>query len=117
MSDHNILFVDDEDDLRTIMQEALESNGYHVSMAADGARALELLKGEQTFSHLVTDVRMPGEVTGLEVASAALARSPTARVIIVSGYQRSQLPALPDGAIFISKPYRIRQLLTALEAA
>lgn len=115
MSEMSLLFVEDEDDLRVIMQDALQSHGYQVSLATDGASALTMLEGDTAYSHVVTDVRMPGEVTGLEVATKALERSPQSRVVLVSGYQRGQLPPLPEGAVFLSKPYRIKQLLLALE--
>lgn len=115
MSENALLFVEDEDDLRLIMQDALATHGYRVSMASDGASALDLLDGDTAYTHVVTDVRMPGEVSGLDVAARALERSPDARVILVSGFQRSQLPPLPAGVVFLSKPYRIKQLLVALE--
>jgi len=113
----HVLFVEDEDDLRFIMQGALADHGYEVTMARNGREALEQLQGGHTFSHVVTDVSMPEGVSGLAVAAEALLRQPQPRVVVASGYQRSQLEHLPEGAHFLSKPYRIRQLLAALDGA
>ena len=41
---------------------------------------------------------------------------PNARMILASGYARSQLPPLPDHVEFLPKPYRLRQLVTLLQS-
>jgi CheY-like chemotaxis protein len=115
MSTH-VLFVDDETDLRNIVGDAQTDCGYLVTVAADGREALEVLRGETRFSHVVSDISMPGGVTGLELAAFVLQCQPEAKVIVASGYQRSQLPPIPPGVQFLPKPYRIRQLLALLEA-
>ena len=112
---HRLLFVEDEDDLRSIMHDALSSHGYDVTIARNGREALEQLAGSHRFSHVITDVSMPQGVSGLEVAAQALRQQPRPRVVVASGYQRSQLEQLPDGVHFLAKPYRIRQLLAALD--
>jgi len=111
----HVLFVEDEDDLRSIIQDALAQHGYHVTLARNGREALDHLQGGGSFSHVVTDVSMPEGVSGLDVAAEALQQQPCPRVVVASGYQRSQLAPLPEGARFLPKPYRIRQLLVALD--
>ena len=112
----HVLFVDDEADLRDIVGDALADCGYQVTLAADGHQALEILRGETRFSHVISDVSMPGGLTGLDLATFALEYQPEAKVIVSSGYQRSQLPQIPAHVHFLPKPYRIRQLLALLEA-
>ena len=114
MSMH-ILFVDDEGDLRDIVGNALVDAGHRVTLARDGHEALEAMRREAKFSHIVSDVSMPGGVTGLQLAAVALECQPQARIVVVSGYQRSQLPPIPEEVQFLAKPYRIRQLLALLE--
>lgn len=109
-----VLFIEDEEDLRTIMQEALRDSGYQVTVACDGHEAIAELEKSTTYSHVVTDVSMPRGISGLEVAARAALLQPDAKVVIVSGCQRSQLPDLPGGSRFLLKPYRIRQLLGVL---
>lgn len=115
MPQTRLLFVEDEDDLRFLIFEALSDMGYEVTMACNGREAIEKLQGDTTFDHVITDVSMPKGVTGLEVAAEAARLQPQARIVLVSGYQRSQLPPMPEGARFLPKPYRLHQLLGVLE--
>jgi two-component system cell cycle response regulator CpdR len=109
-----LLFVEDEDDLRFLIFEALSDLGYDVTIASDGQEAIEKLRTGAPFDHVITDVSMPKGVTGLDVAEQAARLHPQARIVLVSGYQRSQLPPMPDGARFLPKPYRLHQLLGVL---
>ena len=109
-----VLFVEDEADLRDIVVEALGVAGYEVTIATDGQEAIERLSSREYYSVVVTDVNMPGGISGLEVAAQAATLQPHARVIVASGYQKAQLPPIPDSVRFLSKPYRYRQLLAAI---
>lgn len=110
----NLLFVEDEADLRSVVTHALSDQGFAVTPASDGIEAIAQLRGETQYAVVVTDVSMPGGVSGLEVAAAVAETQPGARVLIVSGLQRSQLPPLPASARFLPKPYRFKQLITAI---
>lgn len=112
----HVLLVEDERDLRLLVEDALTHRGIEVTVARNGAEALEQLRRSGDFSHVVTDVCMPEGVSGLQVASEALERHPSMQVIVVSGYQRSQLPPIPDTMSFLAKPYRMHQLFDALGA-
>ena len=112
----HVLFVEDQEDLRELIADALADMGYLVTVAANGREALERLAGPVQFSHVVTDVSMPEGVTGLDVAAEAARRQPHARVVLASGFQRAQLPPIPEGIAFLPKPYRMKQLIAALEA-
>ncbi|RZA11440.1 MAG: response regulator, partial [Lysobacteraceae bacterium] len=102
-------------DLRTIIRMALELLPLDVVLARDGVQAVELLRAGERFSHVVTDVSMPNGISGIDVVAEVLRHDMQAKLVIASGYQRSQLPALPPQARFLPKPYRVRQLLQALE--
>jgi len=91
----------------------LELHGFSVRMAEDGPTALQALR-ESSFDAVVTDVSMPHGVSGIEVAEEALKRQPTAKVLIVSGYARAQLPKLPDHVSFLGKPYGLADLVSIL---
>lgn len=110
-----VLFVEDEDDLREIMSDALAHRGYEVGVATTGLEAIAVMRGPHAFTHLVTDVNMPGGVSGIDLAQAVIDASPNVRVIVASGYQRAQLPPIPARARFLQKPYRMHQLFAALE--
>lgn len=110
----HVLFVEDEDDLRTVVVEALTSQGFQVTPASNGDEAIVLLRGDAKFAVVVTDFNMPDSANGLDVLMTAASVQPHARIMLASGLQRSQLPALPDGVRFLPKPYRFRQLITAI---
>jgi len=110
----NVLFVEDEADLRTVVVEALSDQGFAVTSASDGVEAVAYLQGETQYAVVVTDVSMPGGISGLDVAAQVAETQPGARVLVVSGLQRSQLPPIPASVRFLPKPYRFKQLITAI---
>ena len=114
MTPLHVLLVEDDPDLRLLVEDALSHRGIEVTVARNGVEALERLRGSRGYSHVVTDVCMPEGVTGLQVANEALERHPSVQVIVVSGYQRSQLPPIPETMTFLAKPYRMHQLFAAL---
>ena len=109
-----LLLVEDERALLMLVGDALEDSGYDVATARDGVEAMARLDAGERFSHVVSDISMPGGVSGFDIATRVLAAEPEARVILVSGLSRGQLPPLPEGATFLPKPYRIAQLLDVL---
>jgi len=113
MHDVRVLLVEDEDDLRMLVGEALRMTGYQVSTAADGLQAVSAMEREP-FDVVVSDVSMPNGMSGIELSDHAARLQPNARVILASGFARAQLPALPGNVIFLPKPYRIPQLLALL---
>ncbi|CRD65232.1 response regulator [Stenotrophomonas sp. GD03958] len=110
----HVLFVEDEEDLRAVVADALSAQGFDVTIASTGIEAIAYLRGEGKFTIVVTDYSMPGSATGLDVAVEAALSQPLAKVVISSGLQRSQLPVLPENVRFLPKPYRFRQLTTAI---
>jgi CheY-like chemotaxis protein len=115
MSLPRILMVEDQADLLAIISEALSTLGYQVFVAANGLEALELMRGDTLFDHIVSDVSMPEGVSGIDLVEHASRLQPQARFVLVSGYIRAQLPPLPEGVRFLPKPYRLGQLLQALQ--
>ena len=113
MSEVRVLLVEDEDDLRLLIGEALRMTGYRVSTAADGPQAVTAMERE-AFDVVVSDVSMPNGMSGIELSDHVARLQPHARVILASGFARAQLPALPGNVTFLPKPYRIPQLLALL---
>jgi len=113
MAEVRVLLVEDEDDLRLLIGEALRMTGYRVSTAADGPQALTAMERE-AFDVVVSDVSMPNGMSGIELSDHCARLQPRARVILTSGFARAQLSALPTNVIFLPKPYRIPQLLALL---
>lgn len=109
-----VLLVEDERALLMLVGDALEDLGYEVTAVNGGRRAMQALDAGAGFDYVVSDINMPEGVSGLDIARRAIDADPQARVILMSGLSRSQLPALPEAAVFLPKPYRISQLVELL---
>lgn len=93
-----ILAVEDEGELRELIRLILEGQGHEVTLARDGVEALERFDDHDL---VVTDVVMP-RLGGVGLVKELLQRSPTQRVLYMSGY-RDQ--ALVGGFTLLEKPF------------
>ena len=116
MSGKRILLVEDEAALLEMISDVLDAEGFEVQTAVNGVAALDVLDQHAPFDYVVSDVMMPEGVSGIDLARRAAAIQPGARIVLVSGLSRAQLPTLPEGVVFLPKPYRLSQLLEGLEA-
>ena len=109
-----ILFVDDEEAIRTVGRTMLENSGYTVLTAADGESALEVFRRERGRVDLVLlDLIMPG-MGGQRCLERLLELDPEVKVIVASGYSdsRPMKETLEAGAVeFIGKPYEMKKIL------
>jgi PAS domain S-box-containing protein len=107
--DETILVVEDEPNVRALAIRILEEKGYHVIGAPDGVAALELWRQQPgAFDLLVTDLLMPGGVSGAQLAERLCAEKPELPVIYVSGYRGDvigQELELHEGVNFLQKPF------------
>jgi DNA-binding response OmpR family regulator len=78
-----ILVIDDEEGIRHLYRAVLESEGYEVHTAEDGAAGLRLF-GERSFDLVITDIVMP-EKEGLETIQELLRMRPGLKILAVSG--------------------------------
>src|ERR1700730_124621 len=85
-----ILIIDDEENIRRVMRIALETAGYEVGEASDGARGLEEYGDGSSWNAVVLDQRMP-EMDGLETLSHLKERDANARVVMATAYASIEL--------------------------
>jgi two-component system response regulator AtoC len=115
-----ILVVDDEFGLRHALSRILGAEGHEVTVADNGAAALELANTNgQSPDLILCDVRMPG-VNGLEFLERYRALNGRALVIMMSAYEDDEgvIEAMRRGAYdFIGKPFRADQLLLTIRKA
>lgn len=109
-----VLLVEDQADLRELMADALTGLGMQVATAADAASALSLLDAGTIVDVLLSDVYMPGQMSGAELAVRICGKFPEVRVILASGQGRQQLPELPVRIEFVQKPYSLAQVVGLL---
>jgi CheY-like chemotaxis protein len=115
-----VLVVDDESSIRNITRQTLETFGYRVLMAEDGAQAIGLFAlNHAEIAVVLTDMMMP--VMGGEELAAALRRlDPTVKIIAASGQDSSDSPkrfAHTGISHFLAKPYAADTMLTILQRA
>jgi signal transduction histidine kinase/DNA-binding response OmpR family regulator len=117
-----VLVVEDDDQVRALTVEMLRGLGYAVMVAPNAKAALTLLKSKRTFGALMTDVVMPGGMSGIQLAKSARKLRPDLPILLTSGFAGGQGVA-DDGFAFLSKPYdlgvlasRLRELIGGAEA-
>ena len=101
-----ILVVDDEEVVRSVVRDMLESEGYTILDTGDPQHALRIAR-EQPVHLLLSDVVMP-LMKGPELAAKLLAVSPSTRILLMSAYQMSDVAA--SGRAFIGKPFSVQRL-------
>lgn len=98
----NVLIVEDEHDLRSLIAEAFEERGIRTTQARDGVEALEQLRNHMGIQLMVSDIRMP-RMGGYELVEKALAASPELKVLMITGYRTD----LPSGSSLTAREIRI----------
>jgi two-component system, NtrC family, sensor kinase len=109
-----ILVVEDEAAVRALARKIFQSRGYRVLEAASGDQAVELINQTREYIDLVvTDLVMPGGVSGRDLGRMLQAREPRLKVLFTSGYSQDFAADgfLEEGVNFLSKPYSPPALL------
>jgi PAS domain S-box-containing protein len=114
-----IRVVEDNDRIRDLAVRHLHSLGYRTLSAADGASALEIIRGDTAVDLLFTDMVMPGGVDGRALADAARRERPNLRILFTSGFTAAAaaVSANQVHANLLSKPYRKSELARCIRGA
>ena len=107
MAEPQILVVDDDKAILDLMVRRLERRGLHPDSAGDGPTATEMLQ-QKSYDLILTDIYMPGGMTGLEVLRKAKERDPHVQVIVVTAAAAldNAVEALNEGAFsYLIKPF------------
>lgn len=111
-----VLVVEDEPFARMYATQLFEDQGYAVIETETAEEALAALKARPEVGLLFTDVRLPGELSGLALAGQARALRPNLPILLTSGYAQPLDLDIPRRSKFLPKPYTAQMLLeTALE--
>jgi CheY-like chemotaxis protein len=112
-----VLVVEDEDTVRAGIRRLLQSEGYTVVEAQNGAQALQLLKDEATdhVALVLTDLRMP-VMDGRQLAAALARLRPSLPIVFMSGFtaQLMDLRLVSPHLAFLAKPFRDADLLATV---
>ncbi len=113
-----ILVVDDETNVRTLLSEVLQGQGYEVVVASSGEEAVELAR-KSPFEIVITDMRMPG-INGVEVIQHVKNINSECCVIVITAYAsvESAVEAIRRGAYdYITKPFNIATMRIIVDRA
>ena len=108
-----VLVVEDEPLLSETMVVELQEVGFTVIKAMSAEEALAVIDGEKPVDVLFTDIRLPGRLTGWDVAEHFRARNPMGPVIYATGYTAGPLRRVSQSA-FLPKPYRPAEIVAQI---
>jgi len=115
-----VLLVEDDRTVSTVVSEMLAALGYSVISAESGDEALQCLEAHSTIELALTDLTMPGGISGDQLIPMIEDLRPGVRCIVMSGYisadRRHALMKRPD-IVVLPKPFTMAQLKNALEEA
>jgi two-component system, cell cycle response regulator CpdR len=115
-----VLIVDDEESMRLLVARAIAMDGHEISIAADGAEALDILSGpNSSFDLLLTDIQMP-IMDGIALALTAARDFPQLTILLMTGFADQRERASGLNAIahdVISKPFSVADIRTAVADA
>ena len=114
-----VLLIEDEPSIMALVSATLERSGYDVVCVESGAEALLLLEKGQ-FLGVVSDMRTPGGVDGAQVHTWISANRPDLenKVVIITGdYANEETVTVlrQIGALYLEKPFRVQDLINAVE--
>ncbi|MBN1211743.1 MAG: response regulator [candidate division Zixibacteria bacterium] len=117
MAHPSILVVDDELLIRDLLYDFFSSQGWDISVAENGEKALEIIRSKK-IDLVLTDIKMP-EMDGLTLASLVNRSHPGIPVVVMTGYPSvdTAVTALRNKvADYVIKPFNINQLFKLVES-
>jgi CheY-like chemotaxis protein len=112
-----ILFVEDEALVRMDLARYLRECGYHVHEAGSANEAIEAPQSKFVIDLVFTDINLPGEMSGLDLAAWTLTNRPGVKVLVTTG-DPARAEMTPDAVgPILAKPYTGRDLLDRVQKA
>ena len=108
-----ILVVEDDEDISSLVESLLTSDGYNVVIAHDGEEGERVFKAEKKFDLVITDLGLP-KIGGVELFHRLSSIRPDLKVIASSGYGHANVveQLIRDGVkAFVPKPYVAKEFL------
>lgn len=115
LAGHTILIVEDEPALRMLVVDMMTELGYTTFEAEDSAAGLKILQSATPISLLISDIGLPGEMNGRQMAEAALHVRPDLKVLFITGYAENAVfnhRHLVPGMQVLTKPFEMTVLAT-----
>lgn len=114
----HVAIVEDDPDVRALAGALLEETALEVVEVESAEAAIAYLKDQGSeVAMMFADVRLPGEMDGIQLAKAACTLWPTMRIVLTSGDPGAASDDLPDCVTFMPKPWRGLDVLVQAEKA
>ena len=110
-----ILTVEDEILISQYLGDVLRDAGYEVVATSNADDAIAVLESRDDIRVIITDINMPGAMDGLKLANAVRGKWPPIKIIIATGKERPTGDQMPDGSLFLSKPYDPKAVISAVQ--
>jgi signal transduction histidine kinase/CheY-like chemotaxis protein len=112
-----VLMVEDDDHVAGLVGEMLGELGYDVIRVATPAAALQALDTEPRIDLVFSDMVMPGDMDGLDLARQIRGQRPALPIVLTTGYSAAAAAAAAEGLQLLVKPYGIDALAAELHTA
>jgi putative two-component system response regulator len=119
MSNGKVLIADDEQDIRELLADFLESEGYECRLAANAYEAMKIFEKEADIDIIMSDIRMPGK-SGLDLLTDVKKLNDDVLVIIISAVKdiESAITSMSRGAHdYIAKPFKLTEVSLVVHKA
>lgn len=111
-----IMVVEDDDTLRYLAREALTMMDMEVIEACTADGAFTMLSHSPKVDLVFTDIRMPGQMDGLDFARLLRRKWPVLPVVVTSGHMSITQDQLPAMSAFLAKPWTLEQFVQLITA-
>ena len=114
-----VLLVEDDEGVRTLTESLLEECGYRVLPTENGPEALAILKRGDPIALMLSDVVMPGGMSGIDLAVLAARLRPELPILLATGYAAGRLAELTPANDWpvLRKPFHLEELAAAIRDA
>jgi CheY-like chemotaxis protein len=109
-----VLVVEDDFLLRIDAVDIVKDAGFEAVEVANADDAIAIIEANPNIHVVFTDVQMPGTMDGLKLARFIKDRWPPIKIVATSGRLRVSEKDLPEGSIFVPKPYSPAQIIRTL---
>ncbi|MFT0546234.1 response regulator [Allopusillimonas ginsengisoli] len=108
------MVVEDNVELRCMISDILSQTGFHVLQAGTADDAAQKLQNGASVHVVFSDVNMPGEMDGIDLAKWLRRNRPEIKIVLTSGQLQFGAAGLCDGGSIIMKPFRLRTVVMRL---
>ncbi|RMT84109.1 Response regulator [Pseudomonas viridiflava] len=113
-----VLIVEDEPLILMLLADYLSGVGYRVLQAENGEQAFEILATKPHLDLMITDYRLPGGISGVQIAEPAVKLRPELKVIFISGYPAEIIDSgspIAAKAPILAKPFTMETLQSQIQ--